>query len=158
MINIDHIVTLVIRPTLIELNMHNEAAENLMIGTALVESHLTHLRQTGGGPALGLWQMEPATHDDMWATYLNRKPDLAQRVRGLASHRYAATLVDAADMIGNLYYACAMARLKYWRVPQALPAANNIEALGYYWKQHYNTAGGKGRVGKFVKVTEGVLL
>ena len=39
----------------------SHAAENLVVGTALAESGLKFLRQKGGGPALGLFQIEPST-------------------------------------------------------------------------------------------------
>ena len=60
----------VIRPTLHALDMAGERAETLMLATALVESGGRHTRQIGGGPALGLWQMEPETHDDIYTHYL----------------------------------------------------------------------------------------
>jgi hypothetical protein len=47
-----------------------QAAEELLLGTALQESGLIYRRQLNNGPALGLFQMEPATHDDIWADFL----------------------------------------------------------------------------------------
>ncbi|KAF0118141.1 MAG: hypothetical protein FD149_866 [Rhodospirillaceae bacterium] len=73
-----HFVTTVIRPTLLHLGLHSPAAEALLLGTAIQESRLgTYLRQTGGGPALGVYQMEPATHEDIWTNFLAYRPDLA---------------------------------------------------------------------------------
>ena len=54
-------------------------------------------------------------------------------------------------MIGNLYYAAAMARVHYLRRPEALPPAGDVEALGQYWKNFYNTFLGKGTVEEFVE-------
>ena len=51
----------VIRPALRALDLWSPAAEDLVLGTAAQESGLAYLRQIGGGPALGLWQIEPAT-------------------------------------------------------------------------------------------------
>ena len=43
-------------------------------GTAAVESRMgTYLRQIGG-PALGIWQVEPATHLDCWDNWLDYRP------------------------------------------------------------------------------------
>ncbi|MFT9325008.1 MAG: hypothetical protein ABF537_12850, partial [Acetobacter sp.] len=50
---------LLVSPVLGQLELGGNAAVNLLTGTALVESGLVWLRQNGGGPALGLWQMEP---------------------------------------------------------------------------------------------------
>ena len=57
----------VIHPTLCSLTeiSYAAAAVELPLGTARVESGLRHRRQIGGGPALGLSQMEPNTHDDI---------------------------------------------------------------------------------------------
>ena len=49
-----------------ELNLHSDNAVNLLMGTAAQESHLGKYRkQIGGGPALGIFQMEPATFNDI---------------------------------------------------------------------------------------------
>src|SRR5258708_26545125 len=37
--------------------------------------------QLGGGPAVGLFQMEPTTHDDCWTNFLNFRPVLAGKVK-----------------------------------------------------------------------------
>ena len=55
----------VIRPALVKLRLQSPAAEALLLGTAVVESGLSALVQAGGGPALGLYQIEPATHADI---------------------------------------------------------------------------------------------
>ena len=34
--------------------------------------------------------------------------------------------------------------IQFWMSPEPLPAADNINALGQYWKAHYHTAQGKG--------------
>ena len=53
-------LALVIRPALKKLRLWSPSAEELVFGTAIVESGLTYLKQHGDGPALGLWQVEPA--------------------------------------------------------------------------------------------------
>jgi len=121
------------------------AAHQLLLGTAIQESRLLYLRQLGSGPALGLWQMEPATHDDIWANYLRYHPDLAAKVEALSCRLWP---IGATQMQGNLYYACAMARCLYFRVPDLLPAAGNVKGLVGYWKSHYNTPLGAGTVEK----------
>lgn len=60
---------LVLRPTLQHLAPlipYSVAAEALVLATAVAESRLDALRQMGGGPALGVHQMEPTTHNDIW--------------------------------------------------------------------------------------------
>ncbi|MBI4185285.1 MAG: hypothetical protein HY521_14935 [Proteobacteria bacterium] len=132
---------LILRPTLVVLELHSPAAENLLVGTALHESGLAHLRQMGGGPALGVFQIEPATHDDLWRNTLRFRPELAARAARLA----AAAPSRVEQLATNLAYASAICRLLYWRVPEPLPAADDVDGLGRYWKRHYNTERGKGR-------------
>ncbi len=128
-----------------------EAVRQLLLGTALQESGLRHLRQLANrdgsrGPALGYFQMEPATHDDIWATFLAFRPPLAARVRAAAG---SAGRPGAEMLLHNHVYAAVMARLRYRRAPGALPAAGDVRAMGAYWKAHYNTALGKGRASEF---------
>ena len=48
---------LVIRPALMEIELWSEAAEELVLGTAIVESRLSFIKQLGSGPAFGLWPL-----------------------------------------------------------------------------------------------------
>lgn len=144
MLHIGQFRTLVIRPVLETLRLDGEAAEQLILGTALQESGLRYLKQLGDGPALGVFQMEPRTHDDIWLNFLAFKPELAERVKSLV----AAPISEA--LAGNLWYACAMCRIHYRRVPRPLPAAGDIEAQAAYWKVYYNSSRGKGRVSEYI--------
>ncbi|MDP5041264.1 MAG: hypothetical protein NWQ26_10405, partial [Paraglaciecola sp.] len=61
----------VIRPVLEKMHASNLAAEELLLGTAVQESlNFKYRRQMGNGPARSYFQMEPATHDDIWNNYL----------------------------------------------------------------------------------------
>ena len=50
--------------------MYSPVAENLIMGTAAQESGFTYIKQLGGGPALGMFQVEPATAEDILFRYL----------------------------------------------------------------------------------------
>jgi hypothetical protein len=126
---------LVIRPTLAALGL--EGAENLVLGTALTESRLTYLRQLGGGPALGPYQCEPATHDDLWLNWLAYQFAAQAAVRLLMTSR-----PKLEQLVTNAAYATAICRLHYRRAPDPLPAANDAAAMADYHKRFYNTAGG----------------
>jgi len=136
-----------IRPALQRLNLWTAAAEELLLGTAIVESDLIHRRQFGPGPARGLFQMEPRTHNDIWANFLKYKPALAQAVGSLLSSQNSDRLVELER---NDRYASAMARVHYLRVSVALPRAGDVLAMAAYWKDHYNTWKGKGKKEKYV--------
>ena len=50
-----------------------------------------------------------------------------------------------------------MARIHYLRVPEALPAADDVVGLAAYWKRYYNTELGAGTVEKFVESYQRIL-
>ncbi|GBQ46020.1 hypothetical protein ACM0P6_02190 [Komagataeibacter sucrofermentans] len=139
--------TRIIAPTLAFIGLGGPAAINLLAGIALAETGCRALVQNGGGPALGLWQMEPFTHDDIWATFLPAPRQSAIRARLFALQAGWPIGPDrATQLIGNLPYACAMARLKCYRAPAALPAADDAAGQCRFWKANYNTALGAGDV------------
>lgn len=136
----------IIDPTLHHLGLYSPAASNLLLGTALVESGLEHRKQIGGGPARGLFQIEPATFHDVYGRYLKRKPTLLARVNELLDPGYWAPVgqLENNDRLG-----CAIARIRYLYDPKPLPDANDIPALAEVWVRVYN-AGGRGTIEKFV--------
>ena len=140
MLDPQHFLAYVVRPSLDSIDLWSVAAERLLLGTAITESELTWLRQHGDGPARGVYQIEPATHDDIWANYLAYRDGLANRVA-----RLAAGAIPRADQLAwNLGYATAIARLIYYRRPEPLPHADDLAGLARYWKAHFNTALGAG--------------
>lgn len=136
----------IVVPVLKGIGHYSESATALLLGTAAQESNYFYLRQSNQGPALGLYQMEPATHDSLWENFLRYRQELADGV--------ATYLVPDQDrlsqLIWNLAYATAMCRVFYLDKPASLPAADDIEGLGRYWKTYYNTAEGAGSVEEFV--------
>lgn len=137
----------VVRPTLEYLAPeipYSLAAENLLVATAAHESRLTYLHQVGGGPARGLFQIEPGTERDNWENYLRYNKDLREKVENLCGVRHL-------DLTGNLPYQVAMARIKYWRSPHPLPRSDDKEGQAKLWKLVYNSPQGKGTVEKFLK-------
>ena len=127
-----------IAPTLEKIGLYSDTALNLVTGTGLVESGYRVTVQSGGGPALGWFQMEPATHDDCWRNYLRYKPELAQSVSALCH----AAKPSSSLLQSNPAYAAAMCRVKYLRVPAPLPP-DNAQSLSLYHKRNYNTMQGK---------------
>lgn len=137
----------VIRPVLKATDMWSQAAENLLMGTAAQESDCgKYVRQLQNGPARGIFQMEPDTLDDIYANYLEFRPDL----RGAIDAYLIPSMGQADNLIYNLAYAALMCRVHYRRVPDALPKADDIRGLAAYWKRFYNTAMGKGKPEEFV--------
>jgi hypothetical protein len=144
-INTKQLIELIIQPTLKDLGLYSLAAEQLLVGTCAQESLMgTYVAQVKG-PALGIFQMEPATHEDLWNNYIGSLPPLLKSSITQTSYR-----TSSATLVHDLAYACAMARIHYLRVKAPLPPANDIPALASYWKKYYNTPLGKGKESEFI--------
>ncbi len=129
----------VVRPTLNTIGLGGIPAEQQMVGTALQESGLRSRHQIGGGPAIGLDEMETATHDDCWTNYLRYHPVLAGKIRSLLPQIPAEVAPSAEDMRENDAYACAMARVKYLRDPAPIPT--DLDGQAAFYKRVYNGPG-----------------
>ena len=55
----------VVEEVLYRLDAYSEDAMALVMRTGMAESGFKTLKQYGGGPALGFWQVEPATANDV---------------------------------------------------------------------------------------------
>lgn len=135
----------VIQPTLIEIGLDSLPAQQILLGTVAIESDFVNRRQIGGGPALGLWEIENATHHDCWVNYLNARPDLARKIIALCPPDSGAVF---EQLEFNDPYACAMARVKYLRAPGAIPG--DLAGQAEYYKRTYNTAGGASTVDRYL--------
>ena len=143
-----HLLSEVVIPTLQYLRMDSGFARQLLLGTVAQESRMGRwLVQLGGGPALGIYQMEPDTHDDIWLNYLTYRPSLVKKLEALL----IPGMPKLEQLKGNLFYATAMARIHYRRVTEPFPKVSTANALGQYWKDHYNTEYGHGSVAQFEK-------
>ena len=137
----------IIRPALNLLEMHSPEAEALLLGTAAKESGLgRYVHQLGAGPALGVFQMEPATFHDIWRNYIRFNPGISNNL----ALRWPME-PEPEQMITDLVLAAVMCRLHYRRVAKPLPEHDDIKGLASYWKQYYNTSAGGGTEEGFIK-------
>lgn len=146
----------VIRPVLDKMRLPGRPAEDLLIGIAAQETHLGALgrRQMGGGPGLGLWQMEGGsladgrrqdggTHRLVWRWLRKERSSIALAIYDIAgSHDPQPEL-----MVTNDQYACAMARALCLSIPGPLP--ETLEARAVWYKTYWNR-GGKGSAEQFL--------
>lgn len=146
-VSVPHLVSEVIRPALNAMGAAyaTEEAVLLVLGTGAVESGYFALRQSGGGPAVGFWQMEPLTHDDLWRTTIAGRPTVRSGLLHLAARGSGTAPPPASEMAWNLRYAAAMCRVHYLRHPGPLPAIGDLAGRARYWKRSYNTHLGAGR-------------
>lgn len=154
MINLDDIEN-TIRITLYDIELWSHEAEQLLLGTGAVESRFSAIRQYKGGPARSFFQIEPATCKDNLENYLAYRSSLWRRI--YKKCYVPKELVDEKDLtkLGwilqtNIAFSICMARIKYRRVPKALPKLNDIDGQAKYWLKYYN-AGGKGTIEKYKK-------
>src|SRR4030042_333946 len=105
---------------------------NQIFGTALVESNLKNVKQKGGGPALGYFQMEPATRKDIIANYINYYPLTLKKITD-----GVGTLIVTDEGFLNrpalqvIFCWLHYRRFKAW--------GNSVEMYAVNWKRRYNT-------------------
>ncbi|MHB1302791.1 MAG: hypothetical protein ACYCZB_04865 [Acidiphilium sp.] len=121
-------------PACVRLGLYSLQTETLLMGTAAVESAFRFFIQAGAGPARGMFQMEIATFDWLYDTYLNDK-----------SHKRLKKIIDsfskqgrptADELIDNHLLAAGMARIRYYAVAAPIPASPDEQSV--YWWIHYN--------------------
>lgn len=139
----------VVQPVLAHMGINSKVMEDLLVGTIATESASgRYTRQFGGGPALGIAQMEKRTYDDLEA-------------RGLI-HPAVYEMGDSFEqMERDYFYSVGMSVSYYlWKAENyELPVAkytNQKEYMEYlyqlaaYWKRTYNTHLGAGSKTGFV--------
>jgi hypothetical protein len=103
------------------------ASEAFLLNTAINPPDVGLFRTRTDG--LGLFNITAAQHRDLWDRYLAYNPDLASRVRGLASQRAFLSDPDS-ELQTNLSYCTAIAWLMQTRAgslmeqPDAAVGAN----------------------------------
>lgn len=140
---------LVVRPTIRALDLWSENAEELLVATACHESAgLRYIKQVRG-PALSFYQIEPATARDVIERWLPKQHStLRDRVQIISEFR-PGDLIEPRLMC-DMRFATVVARLIYYRAPEALPKADDVPAMAKIWKLRWNTPLGKGTEQQFI--------
>lgn len=126
-------------------------AENLLMGTVAQESNFKYRVQIGGGPALSLYQIEPATFRDVMFRFIpDIRPELKKKFITITGVDVWCTpddvLIDALTY--DDIFATVVARIKYLMVPEALPST--IEGYAAYWNKYWNANPDKGTDEEFI--------
>lgn len=132
----------IIVPVLSKLQAYSSAAEEILVFTCAAESLGGHYLTQVKGPALGIYQMEPATYTDIWINFIRGRNQLSTL---LSMHLNCTRIPDVDRLIYDLHFATAMARIHYLRCKENLPDATDIDGLWEYYKKHYNTVKGKAK-------------
>ena len=147
MMNCTQLRELIIKPALYDLMLLSDDAVELMVFTCAVESlGGTYLKQVNG-PALGIYQMEPATYNDIWQNYILKKTSLNLI---MISNFDCVRMPSEERLIYDLRFATAMTRLFYARIPEKLPVKPGSHGLWDYYKKYYNT--GQGSATQYVSI------
>jgi hypothetical protein len=124
---------------------YSQNAVELILGTGAQESaYGKYVRQIGGGPALGKFQMEPETFNDICDNFLKYRPKIKAKIFDICG----ITDLNPVDLVNNDRLAVCMCRVHYLRPKGAIP--DNLLGWAEYWKKNYNTIKGKGTVEEFV--------
>ena len=102
-LTLDELREVIVRPTLQQLNCHSCASENLLVALAY-----RHQRHGNHDKYPGIYPIDAALHMRLWNQCLAFNPDLASRIRGLASQREFLNNPHP-ELTLNLRYATAIA-------------------------------------------------
>lgn len=125
--------------TLMEFRQHlcTPQAVEILLMTCAHESLFGKYMHQIGGPALGLFGIEPATHDSIFANYFHKRyPEFKQKPHAV---------LEGTDT-GDLKYQVIVARGIYADKTEPLPAANDVQGMAEYYKLHWNTPMGKASI------------
>lgn len=111
-ITAEHLREQIIKPTLEYLGEWSSDAEQELLAAALRKTDVGIFSRRESG--LGLFHITSSQHRDLWDRYLAFRPDIASRVRGLASQRAFLSNPDS-ELQTNLSYCTAIAWLLYQR-------------------------------------------
>ena len=142
---------------LYKIDCYSDDALALVVRTGNAESGYRALKGYGeGNPAIGFWQIEPATMYDMLKNYLKYRPKYRNSLESLGMNLEGDDI--EISVMSNLAVQAALCRLHYRRDSKPIPSWDDLEAQGKYWKRVYNTVKGRGTVGHFIKANKDVLL
>lgn len=151
-ITIEELKKIVI-PVLDLVGLNNGASARLLYGTCAQESKMGKYRRQIGYSmkstkgAFGIFQMEIFTHNYLVTKFLQNHEELKGKIRSL----YNLELTPTENLMLNDRYAVAMARLKYYSCPFAMPEENApIEQLAHIWNKWYNANAQHGTDEEFI--------
>ena len=140
--------------SLYKLDCYSDDALALVVRTGMAESGYRALKGYGdGNPAIGFWQIEPATMNDMIENYINYRSKYKKTLISLGMNFEKDTIMS---VMSNMAVQAALCRLHYRRDKDPLPSWDDMEGQAKYWKRVYNTVEGRGTVKHFIKANKDV--
>jgi hypothetical protein len=136
MLDASQLSEFIIKPALTDIHMLSDQVVSLLLFTCAVESHGGSYIKQLEGPALGIYQMEPATYNDIWTNYIAQRQGLKLQ---LLYNFQAPIMQDEQRLMYDLRYATVMAAIFYMRVEESIPKEMDFISMWDYYKKHYNT-------------------
>ena len=144
----------IVEYALYKIDSYSDDALALVVRTGMAESGYRALKGYGeGNPAIGFWQIEPATMNDMITNYIHYRSHYKKNLISLGMNFKKDTIMS---VMSNLAVQAALCRLHYRRDKDPLPSWDNLEGQASYWKRVYNTVEGRGTVEHFMKANNDV--
>lgn len=131
----------VIQPTLQQLGVTSAAAEQLLLATAYHQSGLGKQLQSKQG--LGIFDITPEQHTEVWDHYLAKDCDLASQVRGMAS-QHEFPKAPHSELICNLRYATAIAWMLFQYHGVKIPDVADPCMMARCWQKVFGNQSGSG--------------
>ena len=139
---------------LYKIDSYSDDALALVVRTGMAESGYRALKGYGeGNPAIGFWQIEPATMNDMITNYIKYRSHYKKNLISLGMNFGKDKIIS---VMSNMAIQAALCRLQYRRDKDPIPSWDDLEAQGKYWKKVYNTFEGRGTVDHFVEANKDV--
>lgn len=132
---------------LYRMDKYSDDALALVLRTGMAESGYRTLKQMGGGPAIGFFQVEPNTARDVLDNYVQFRPQYQNILKSLG---FDFDNIEFS-LLSNIAVQVVFCRLQYLRYPKKIPSWDDVESQAKYWKKAYNTELGKGTIEHFVK-------
>jgi hypothetical protein len=126
-----------------------KTAADLLMATAANETDLGTWLNQSPGPALGVFQIEPASLDTL---VLRLTPAQTKAIEGISTQW---TIKEQLDT--NLLLAAAICRLFYWQNPFIMPTTWTLDTLWNVYKSVWNTDAGAATLAGFIsalKITD----
>ena len=139
---------ILLRPSLVAINLYSEDAEELLIATMANETLGGTFLSQVNGPALGVYQMEPQTYDDLWRHFIANDVPLMKNILNACQY---IQIPPSQHLLWNLRLATIMARVYYLRARTPLPSKDDLDAIWKYYKDYWNTSKGSAVQDVFIK-------
>ena len=139
---------------LYRIDAYSDDALALVVRTGMAESGYRALKGYGeGNPAIGFFQIEPATMNDMIDNYIKYRSRYKVDLISLGMNFEKDTIIS---VMSNIAVQAALCRIHYRRDKHSIPSWDDLEGQAKYWKRVYNTNLGRGTTEHFIKANKDV--